>query len=59
MIKGPFDFMKKGYSMYVAMLPGFGEHRHCCSGDMFLIYHVISRDHVFKTFFDFIGGILS
>ena len=34
----------------------FGGQRHCGSGDMFLISHVISKDHVLKGLCDFIGG---
>ena len=46
-------------SLYVTMklhLVGFDGDRHRGSGDMFLIYHVTSGDHVFKGLFDFIGG---
>ena len=31
----------------------FGGHMHCGSEDIFLIYHVTSRDHVFNGFCDF------
>ena len=33
-----------------------GDHRHCGSVDMFIIYHVTSCDRVFKGFCDFISG---
>ena len=33
-----------------------GDHRHCISGDMFLVCHVISEDHVVKRSCDFMGG---
>ena len=59
MIKGSCDFMEGSSSLYVTMklhLVGFDGDRHRGRGDMFLIYHVTSRDHVFKGLFDFIGG---
>ena len=36
-----------------------GGHRHCGSGDMLLIYHMTSRDHVFKGLCDFKGESFS
>ena len=34
----------------------FCEHRHSDSGDMFLICHMISHNHMFKGFCEFKGG---
>ena len=36
------------------------DHKHCNGGDkMFLIYHVTSREHVFKGLCEFMGENLS
>ena len=37
----------------------FGGHRHCDSGNVFLIFHVTLRDHTFKEFCEFAGESLS
>ena len=34
----------------------FGGDKHYGSGDLFLIYHVMSRDHMFKEMCNFISG---
>ena len=33
----------------------FGGHRHCGSGEMLLIWDLISKDHMIEGFFDFMG----
>ena len=33
-----------------------GNHKHCDSGHMFIIYHATSRDHMFKKLCGFMGG---
>ena len=35
------------------------DHKHCESGDMFLICQVTSREHMFKELCEFMGGSLS
>ena len=34
----------------------FGGRRHCGGGDMFSVYHVMSKDHVIHRSCDFMGG---
>ena len=38
--------------------PKFGGHKHCGSGDMFLICRVTSKDHMTQEPYDFIGRSL-
>ena len=37
----------------------FGGHRHCDHGDMILICHVISQNHVIKDQYNYVGKSLS
>ena len=50
-IKGSSGFI--GASLHLARLGGL---RHCVSASMFLIYHVLSLEHVFKWECDFMDG---
>ena len=44
--------------MKVTCNPGnFGGQSHSGSGDMFLVYHMISQDHMIKGSCDFMSGI--
>ena len=47
--------MGKGSSLYVITLQKFVAHKHCGSGDMFLIYYVISQDNVTWELFFLMG----
>ena len=37
----------------------FRDHKHCDGGDMFLICHVTSHEHMFKWLCKFMGGTVS
>ena len=48
MIERVSDLMSGSCSLCVTTPPKSGDHRHCGSGDLFLISHVTSQNHIFK-----------
>ena len=58
-IKGFFDFMERGSSANVANLPDLVAISIVVVEIMFLIYHVTSRDYMFKVSCNIVGESFS
>ena len=55
-IKGSSDFTKGSYSLNITTLLDLVALSVAVVGKIILIYHVASRDHVFKRFCNFVDG---
>ena len=55
LIEGSCEFIGGSSLQYVTSPDKFCDHKHCDSGDMFLICHVTSREHMFKGLCEFMG----
>lgn len=54
-IEVSFEFMERNSSTNLAILPGFGCHRYYSSSTVLSLL----REHMFKEFFNFVGGRFS